>query len=109
MRSTLTRAVRRRATPTSYCTSSNHSRLAALPEALPPVSSLSFAANPDSCRESSRAIPAATHSKLQVDRLTWWLIHALRRLVPLCRDLSVFSYLWNDRNLLSFPTRRSSD
>jgi hypothetical protein len=28
--------------------------------------------------------------------MTWWLIHALRPFVPLCRELSEIAYLWNE-------------
>jgi len=37
-----------------------------------------------------------TSSKLQIKRMTWWLIHALRPIVPLCRELSEMAYLWNE-------------
>jgi hypothetical protein len=28
--------------------------------------------------------------------MTWWLIHALRPFVPLCRELSEIAYLWSE-------------
>ena len=28
--------------------------------------------------------------------MTWWLIHALRPFVPLCRELSEIAYLWRE-------------
>ena len=36
--------------------------------------------------------------KLEVKRMTWWLIHALRPIVPLCRELSEVAYFWNERH-----------
>ena len=34
--------------------------------------------------------------KPKVKRMTWWLIHALRPIMPLCRELSEVAYLWNE-------------
>jgi hypothetical protein len=51
------------------------------------------------CRHRSRvhhALARAAGSKLQVKRMSWWLIHALRPIVPLCRELSEIAYLWNE-------------
>jgi hypothetical protein len=28
--------------------------------------------------------------------MTWWLVHALRPIGPLCRELSEIAYLWNE-------------
>jgi nucleoside-diphosphate-sugar epimerase len=71
-------------------------RLAAVRETLPPFASFGFPGHAVTGREFTSAIAAATHSKLQVDRMTWWLIHALRPIVPLCRELSEIAYLWNE-------------
>src|SRR5262249_26517420 len=75
---------------------SSRSRFAALHETLPPFASFGFPGHAVTGREFTSAIAAATHSKLQVDRMTWWLIHALRPIVPLCRELSEIAYLWNE-------------
>jgi len=70
--------------------------------ALPPCAKLShlarftFPGHAVTGREFTSAIASATHSKLQVDRMTWWLIHALWPIVPLCRELSEIAYLWNE-------------
>ncbi len=71
-------------------------RLAAIRETLPPFASLGFPGHAVTGREFTGAIAAATRSKLQVGRMTWWLIHALRPVVPLCRELSEIAYLWNE-------------
>jgi hypothetical protein len=31
-----------------------------------------------------------------VKRMTWWLIHGLRPIVPLCRELSEMAYHWHE-------------
>jgi nucleoside-diphosphate-sugar epimerase len=71
-------------------------RLAAIRETLPPLTSFGFPGHAVTGREFTGAIAGATRSKLQVDRMTWWLIHALRPIVPLCRELSEIAYLWNE-------------
>ena len=70
-------------------------RLAAIRETLPPLTSFGFPGHAVTGREFTSAIAAATGSKLQINRMTWWLIHALRPIVPLCRELSEIAYLWN--------------
>jgi nucleoside-diphosphate-sugar epimerase len=47
-------------------------------------------------RDFTTTIARATGSKLQIKRMTWWLIHALRPIVPLCRELSEMAYLWSE-------------
>jgi len=71
-------------------------RLAAIRETMPPFATFGFPGHAVTGREFTGAIAAATRSKLQVDRMTWWLIHALRPIVPLCRELSEIAYLWNE-------------
>jgi nucleoside-diphosphate-sugar epimerase len=71
-------------------------RLATLRETLPPFASFHFPGHTVTGHEFTAAIAKATRSKLQVKRMTWWLIHALRPIVPLCRELSEMAYLWNE-------------
>lgn len=71
-------------------------RVAAVRAMLPPFVSLGFPGHAVTGREFTAAIAKAARSKLQVKRMTWWLIHALRPLVPLCRELSEIAYLWNE-------------
>jgi nucleoside-diphosphate-sugar epimerase len=70
-------------------------RLAAIRETLPSFASFGFPGHAVTGREFTSAIAAATGRKLQVDHMTWWLIHALRPIVPLSRELSEIAYLWN--------------
>jgi len=71
-------------------------RLAAIRATLPPFATFGFPGHAVTGREFTGAIAVATRSKLQVDRMPWWLIHALRPIVPLCRELSEIAYLWNE-------------
>jgi nucleoside-diphosphate-sugar epimerase len=64
--------------------------------ALPPFASFGFPGHAVTGREMTTAIARATGRKLQVQRMTWWLIHSLRPIVPLCRELSEISYLWSE-------------
>ena len=71
-------------------------RLAALRKTLQPFEVFAFPGHAVTGRELTTAIARAAGSKLQVKRMTWWLIHALRPFVPLCRELSEIAYLWNE-------------
>jgi nucleoside-diphosphate-sugar epimerase len=71
-------------------------RLAAIRETLPPFASIGFPGHAVTGHEFATAIARAMRSKLQVKPMTWWLIHALRSIVPLCRELSEIAYLWNE-------------
>ncbi|HEY7662361.1 MAG TPA: NAD(P)H-binding protein [Xanthobacteraceae bacterium] len=71
-------------------------RLAAVRETLPPFASLGFAGHAITGREFTTTIARAAGRKLQVKGMSWWLIHALRPVVPLCRELSEIAYLWNE-------------
>src|SRR5262249_27517438 len=46
--------------------------------------------------ELTAAIARALPGSLEIKRMTWWLIYALRPIVPLCRELSEIAYLWNE-------------
>jgi nucleoside-diphosphate-sugar epimerase len=71
-------------------------RLAALRKTLQPFEVFAFPGHAVTGREFTTAIARAAGSKLQVKRMTWWLIHTLRLFVPLCRELSEIAYLWNE-------------
>jgi nucleoside-diphosphate-sugar epimerase len=45
-------------------------------------------------RELTTVIARASRRGLQIKRMGWWLIHALRPFVPLSRELSEMAYLW---------------
>ncbi len=71
-------------------------RLAAIRETLAPFETIGFAGHAVTGHEFTTAIARAMGRKLLVKRMTWWLIHALRPIVPLCRELSEIAYLWNE-------------
>jgi len=73
------------------------SALASVREALPRFASFGFPGHAITGRELTAAIARAMPgSSLEIKRMTWWLIHALRPIVPLCRELSEIAYLWNE-------------
>jgi nucleoside-diphosphate-sugar epimerase len=45
-------------------------------------------------REFVAALARAGRQRLRIKRMSWWLIHMLRPIVPLCRELSEMAYLW---------------
>jgi nucleoside-diphosphate-sugar epimerase len=71
-------------------------RLAGKRETLQPFEVFGFPGHAVTGREFTTTIARAIGAKLQVKRMTWWLIHALRPMVPLCRELSEIAYLWNE-------------
>jgi nucleoside-diphosphate-sugar epimerase len=71
-------------------------RLAAVRDRFGPFESFGFPGHAITGREFTTAIARAVGGKLQVKPMTWWLVHALRPFVPLCRELSETAYLWNE-------------
>jgi nucleoside-diphosphate-sugar epimerase len=71
-------------------------RVANRRETLPQFASFGFPGHAVTGRELTVAIARALRDKIEVKRMTWWLIHALRPIVPLCRELSEVAYLWNE-------------
>jgi nucleoside-diphosphate-sugar epimerase len=70
-------------------------RLADIRATLPAFETFGFPGHAVTGREFTTAIARATSRKLAVKPMTWWLIHALRPIVPLCRELSEIAYLWD--------------
>ena len=48
-------------------------------------------------REFVAALTKAAQRGLQIRRMPWWLIHLLRALIPVCRELSEMAYSGNSR------------
>ena len=71
-------------------------RLAGMRETLPAFATFGFPGHAVTGRDFTTTIARATASKLQIKRMTWWLIHTLRPFVPLCRELSEMAYLWRE-------------
>jgi nucleoside-diphosphate-sugar epimerase len=47
------------------------------------------------------AIAKALHRKFDVKPMSWWLIHALRPIVPMSRELSELAYLWQEPHAIA--------
>jgi nucleoside-diphosphate-sugar epimerase len=47
-------------------------------------------------REFAGAIAKALRRRFELKTMTWWLIHALRPIVPMSRELSEIAYLWRE-------------
>jgi nucleoside-diphosphate-sugar epimerase len=73
-------------------------RLAAIRDRLGAFESFCFPGHAVTGRELARAISRAAHRPLQVKQMSWWLIHLLRPIVPLCRELSEIAYLWHEQH-----------
>ena len=70
-------------------------RLAGMREQQAPFETFAFPGHAVTGREFTTAIARATSRKLSVKPMGWWLIHVLRPIVPLCRELSEIAYLWD--------------
>jgi hypothetical protein len=71
-------------------------RLAEVRDRLGTFESFGFLGHAVTGRELTTAIARANRRGLQVKRMSWWLIHALRPLVPISRELSEMAYLWHE-------------
>jgi nucleoside-diphosphate-sugar epimerase len=71
-------------------------RLSAMREELTPFATFGFPGHAVTGREFTTAIARAGGRGLKVKRMSWWLIHALRPLVPISRELSEMAYLWHE-------------
>jgi nucleoside-diphosphate-sugar epimerase len=71
-------------------------RVATIRETLPQFARFGFPGHLATGSEFAAAIARAMRRKLETKRMTWWLIHALRPAVPLCRELSEIAYLWSE-------------
>jgi nucleoside-diphosphate-sugar epimerase len=70
-------------------------RLAAMREQLPRFETFGFPGHAVTGRDFTTLVAKATSRKLGVKPMSWWLIHALRPIIPLCRELSEIAYLWD--------------
>jgi nucleoside-diphosphate-sugar epimerase len=71
-------------------------RLAAMRDRLGAFECFGFSGHAVTGRELTTTIARAAHRGLKVKEMSWWLVHMLRPIVPLCRELSEISYLWNE-------------
>jgi nucleoside-diphosphate-sugar epimerase len=70
--------------------------LAAIRETLGRFESFGFAGHAVTGREFIAAMAKATERRLEVKRMSWWLIHGLRPFLALPRELSEIAYLWQE-------------
>ena len=78
-------------------------RLAGVRERLGPYETFGFPGHAVTGREFVGVISKAARRGLKAKRMQWWMIHALRPVVPICRELSEIAYLWR------LPHRISGD
>lgn len=69
-------------------------RLAAVRDRLGQFEGFGFPGHAVTGAELTAALARAGGRRVQVKQMSWWLIHALRPFVPLCRELSEIAYLW---------------
>ncbi|MEA2903929.1 MAG: hypothetical protein QOI12_1316 [Alphaproteobacteria bacterium] len=69
-------------------------RLAAVRERLAMFESFGFPGHAVTGRAFVAALEQAVGHALTVKPMSWWLIHALRPIVPMSRELSEMAYLW---------------
>jgi len=69
-------------------------RLAQMRERFGVFETFGFPGHAVTGREFVAALAKAAHRGLQIKRMSWWLIHGLRPIVPICRELSELAYLW---------------
>ena len=76
-------------------------RLAAIRDRFEPFATFGFPGHAVTGREFTQAIAKVVKNRLQVKRMSWWLVHALSPVVPLCRELSEIAYLWREPHRIS--------
>jgi hypothetical protein len=69
--------------------------LAGMRETLPAFATFGFPGHAVTGRDFTTTIARATQQASDQAH-DWWLIHALRPIVPLCRELSEMAYLWRE-------------
>ena len=69
--------------------------LAAARQRLGLFESFGFPGHAVTGEDFAAAIRRALRRELQVKPMSWWLIHLLRPVIPLSRELSEIAYLWN--------------
>jgi nucleoside-diphosphate-sugar epimerase len=69
-------------------------RLAEMREKFGAFETFGFPGHAVTGREFVAALAKAARRGLQIKRMSWWMIHLLRPIVPICRELSEMAYLW---------------
>jgi nucleoside-diphosphate-sugar epimerase len=76
-------------------------RLAAVRDQLGAFEEFGFPGHAMTGREVASAIAKALHRKFEVKMMSWWLINALRAIVPMSRELSEMAYLWREPHAIA--------
>jgi nucleoside-diphosphate-sugar epimerase len=71
-------------------------RLAAVREKLGAFETFGFPGHAVTGRDFADAIKKAIRRDVEIKPMSWWLIHTLRRIVPMSRELSEMAYLWQE-------------
>jgi nucleoside-diphosphate-sugar epimerase len=69
-------------------------RLAAIRDRLGAFETFGFSGHAVTGREFVAAMAKAAGRGLRVKSMSWWLIHVLRPIIPMSRELSEIDYLW---------------
>jgi nucleoside-diphosphate-sugar epimerase len=83
-------------------------RLAEVRDQFAAFESFGFHGHAVTGREFAGAIAKALRRKFELTTMTWWLIHALRPIVPMSRELSEMAYLWREPHAISGEKLKSA-
>ena len=76
-------------------------RLAAMRDKFGAFETFGFPGHAVTGHAFAAAITKALHRKFEVKPMSWWLIHALRPIVPMSRELSELAYLWQEPHAIA--------
>jgi nucleoside-diphosphate-sugar epimerase len=76
-------------------------RLAEIRDRLDMFESFGFPGHAVTGHDFVAAIKNALRRNFQVKTMSWWLIHALRPIVPMSRELSEMAYLWQEPHAIA--------
>jgi nucleoside-diphosphate-sugar epimerase len=76
-------------------------QLAEIREKLGVFESFGFPGHAVSGHDFTFAIKKALRRDFEVKAMSWWLIHALRSIVPMSRELSEMAYLWRESHAIA--------
>jgi nucleoside-diphosphate-sugar epimerase len=71
-------------------------RLADVRATLKPYDTFGFPGHAVTGRQFTQALAKAVRNRLQVKRMSWWLVHTLGLFMPLPHELSEIAYLWKE-------------
>jgi nucleoside-diphosphate-sugar epimerase len=83
-------------------------RLASVRERFGLFETFGFPGHAVTGRDFADAINKAVRRNLAVKPMSWWLIHTLRRIVPMSRELSEMAYLWQEPHRIAGAKLKSA-